>query len=825
MRHLQRTINLSQYKSFVNSPILAYRDGVVVDMSQVNNQIKFNAKSNYGLFPVMHEVKINEFDIVLYWSWPTLHAFYRFAKTHDVICQDDIEYERFADMLKLSFEIFVSRYEDIQKAVVSFVENGISQSDFIAFTPCDLATEPNPCVEEELEKSNIALSLFIGQRIDDLGLMTNLIDDWQPHTSYTKRQLVQYDNKDWQLAKGSGFTWVDEYKESLFGNIEWDETKQQYCEKSDSDKQWIRNIDYDYEKYGLIAMPSGYSRYTDGIENLSGLSAFGGYKPLVSRELYYAYKDDRFIYMPTPVLMADSYELTMPNAQFVFIGHELYTEQTYHYVDYFDCLKNRLYVKFQCGKPYLDYNGKRIFGYQDTATDGKEFYTFEYNGLLYNTKSVTGVMFNGGVQPIVDGVLSLGERFSKYSAISADYGYVVLNGIEYIFNTKSSNPSAFTYLEYNNVFVLQETSVLGTYLSYDDIDGSSNSSLQGFSIHNGSLLLFSPYDVRCLNYISGETETHIGDFRNDSVLYDNLGSHVNGLFIPYGNDLTKYVGSLRPLPYDSLSLQYSIGSTRHLEKLRENLFFGDILHNIEFLVRTDSGNYIPFKGLTFTSTGHALHQIFADYTLTYDKRSGRLISIVRRMGDAMYMEDALSWLGCTLVAKMEYCIGAFIKYADGKYVLAPNKHHGVEYTDYFTVQRNIFVYGRSKNDRYPIYYYTLTGENFNAVETSGESTTKSYFKMEIPVFMAQDNSAVLVNDSHFDDEGLEKLEKYRNFISVPTVRREYNLGMAYQEKVSEDIYIDRGISTAFEKHLKLQEIATMQDLENYSNGGFFSISE
>ena len=35
-----------------------------------------------------------------------------------------------------------------------------------------------------------------------------------------------------------------------------------------------------------------------------------------------------------------------------------------------------------------------------------------------------------------------------------------------------------------------------------------------------------------------------------------------------------------------------------------------------------------------------------------------------------------------------------------------------------------------------------------------------------------------------------------------------------------NIYIDRGINSAFERHLKLQEIRTMEALNNYGNNWF-----
>jgi hypothetical protein len=54
----------------------------------------------------------------------------------------------------------------------------------------------------------------------------------------------------------------------------------------------------------------------------------------------------------------------------------------------------------------------------------------------------------------------------------------------------------------------------------------------------------------------------------------------------------------------------------------------------------------------------------------------------------------------------------------------------------------------------------------------------------------------------------------------PVFRQEYLLGSSTMQKLDVDIYIDRGINAAFEKHLKLGEVTSMEALENYSNGYF-----
>ena len=58
----------------------------------------------------------------------------------------------------------------------------------------------------------------------------------------------------------------------------------------------------------------------------------------------------------------------------------------------------------------------------------------------------------------------------------------------------------------------------------------------------------------------------------------------------------------------------------------------------------------------------------------------------------------------------------------------------------------------------------------------------------------------------------------------PTFREEYRFGISTMENVDSDIYIDRGINPAFEKHLKLGEVTSLEALENYGNG-YFKIME
>lgn len=59
----------------------------------------------------------------------------------------------------------------------------------------------------------------------------------------------------------------------------------------------------------------------------------------------------------------------------------------------------------------------------------------------------------------------------------------------------------------------------------------------------------------------------------------------------------------------------------------------------------------------------------------------------------------------------------------------------------------------------------------------------------------------------------------------PLIRYDYYNGVNFQPTIDDDVNIERGVTQAFEKHIKLGEIKTFEDFENYSNGGFFVISK
>ena len=71
----------------------------------------------------------------------------------------------------------------------------------------------------------------------------------------------------------------------------------------------------------------------------------------------------------------------------------------------------------------------------------------------------------------------------------------------------------------------------------------------------------------------------------------------------------------------------------------------------------------------------------------------------------------------------------------------------------------------------------------------------------------------------------EKVENDLDYIYQPLFKRDYFTGYAYEPNVDNQINIRRGNAAAYERHLRLGEVKTFEDLENTLNQGFYTFME
>lgn len=63
-----------------------------------------------------------------------------------------------------------------------------------------------------------------------------------------------------------------------------------------------------------------------------------------------------------------------------------------------------------------------------------------------------------------------------------------------------------------------------------------------------------------------------------------------------------------------------------------------------------------------------------------------------------------------------------------------------------------------------------------------------------------------------------------NSIEAPRVKLDYLIGVINEPKINIDVFIDRGNNSSFDRHIKLGDVKSLFDLENYGNG-YFKIKE
>lgn len=64
----------------------------------------------------------------------------------------------------------------------------------------------------------------------------------------------------------------------------------------------------------------------------------------------------------------------------------------------------------------------------------------------------------------------------------------------------------------------------------------------------------------------------------------------------------------------------------------------------------------------------------------------------------------------------------------------------------------------------------------------------------------------------------------KNSISLPSVKLDYLIGVISEPKINNNVFIDRGNNSSFDKHMRLGDVKSLTDLENYGNG-YFKIKE
>lgn len=160
-----------------------------------------------------------------------------------------------------------------------------------------------------------------------------------------------------------------------------------------------------------------------------------------------------------------------------------------------------------------------------------------------------------------------------------------------------------------------------------------------------------------------------------------------------------------------------------------------------------------------------------------------------------------------------------------------DKYHGIKYTDTYTfekdseITREFCYYTTDENDK----IITVTGVNNEKLKQYTKSAIDNENKKY--EFITSNNmqtcnkninneiSIISSNNAQFESTNNMKDEYQYNRL----IRTDSYIGITYEPKKDVDVYISRGNAAAMEKHIKLGEVKTLDDMLSYGNGSFFTI--
>lgn len=674
--------------------------------------------------------------------------------------------------------------------------------------------------------------------------------------------VVSMDGKSLILSEGKhGFTFDEIYMEkyaTVCNDCGYEGVFSKICPRCGSNN--IDTMDWeDYTKRYIMENPKEF---------------------FVTNVTYFAYDEDNIRYTSNEIgedsartdlewKMSKKYPITERENGWILIDDVLYEVNETEYATYDKenkYLANKTYMIFRediTRTPYTYVNGKQIYAefYEPT----KQFYFpfFKKESAEPSKITCSGNTFN-----INDYITferdTLGNKifYIDYSdnMFKVIGNTLIIDDIEYYriraYATNENND--YIYVTYDGEYRSGDTMQL-----LDNVSLETNPSLFD---NKPYIRVFYPFEVKLYvaDEINGTTVSKLTDLRLYDVLVDDIGNDIDGIY-----EINKEtIKNHQPPEGTELELLYQVGNTANIYRFsrtvddlddiedgkKENYFVGDIIKVMEFYYK-EYDDTIPYQTVRrlVLEDDDKIHFYkkneegeYVEYKVV-DSRYTSLSAItectqekedLENMEDETYVFyddvfcDVTYYLGATLIRKELEGVKSRFNLSTVKYM----DNYGVRYDEtvnfvkenreYYlskprkpisvipTERNNVWVHSIS----YPIYVYKLEQAKIQNDDSNYDviyEAPMADFRFNISLFSGGTNTF-----SRYSGD----CETYNGLQVYPTFREEYKMGMATLENVDSDIYINRGINAAFEKHLKLQEAKTLEALEQFGNG-YFKIIE
>ena len=743
--------------------------------------------------------------------------------------------------------------------------------DNILTIPCLITNKLNPLIVSE---PSISIPINLDINIDILGNTQSIIDEWESGYEYNKNienqeninydggVVVHYNNENWILKSyenSPGYLYSTKYKEIYFANISG-MTDDEYLNYSDADNE----------------LKSGYNTETQWEKFLNYLPTSNDLKLNT-----YSYKNNELIINPTQDIFSQKYYIHTSENGFCIINGIPYELITMEYVtinnvnyqveyiyEYYNdnniLIKEKPYITVNNRKKYLDINNTCVQtnkyeiieklcyiindNIKEYENDKEIIYNYAYinNTYVYISKDENNKYSVSGLT--VDKYeIQTDENGDDYIIIYEDY-------IEYQCNVISGKTSSKLINLINNENLAIDN--LGNKLqgvlpvsSYTVGDKTFYININDLKTNDWIFLPYTPnylFDIEevdnnvywgdfissiTINY-SHKNEmissacTTINELKNlENVIHKNINEISNitcqieyyigtllkknndnmYTLLKYGDDKyygIKYVDNLS-LTHEQCLYYYTEFDTSIINYLKLNPTietYKNQTYNVSNI--SEEVSYFEFNIKPFD-----LQYGFIDY---YDENSKFYkINALNNEVEFMYNNNLIN---CPIYFKNNHKYFSF----------QLNKNDALkEKYNYYCVKNNIKYYASYDSDKYTIkitddeVYTASTNNNFNDNEGNytGELPYEVYCEIPLKLYLLQVSNTY---DTYFD---------YNNNMTLnPYMYDENKMGMATPEKISANIYIDRGTVRSIDYHLRLLECKSLESLEQIGNGFFNIIS-
>lgn len=315
---------------------------------------------------------------------------------------------------------------------------------------------------------------------------------------------------------------------------------------------------------------------------------------------------------------------------------------------------------------------------------------------------------------------------------------------------------------------------------------------------------------------------NISLFEELNMLEDN--SFENNVKTVIYHTNSKLKTCRRPMPYVNI-----FGETEAPQDGEDWLYYYRLNQPVNIEYEADSnGNLVTTDGKTPTTDnlliyGDVITKIIADKeksTITFEYYIGARLKL-KDTGYILHSQDDDNNDIYRLSSEAEYDVVEYtgVHYTETYHYVDEDTTELVKGGDFENYLNGL---GNDFSGKYPFvtsgsrYTYETSAGMSSVQVTDILSTTEDYPNTYTP-------STIVVTTLPECRKIEEGEEPEMADVGVPYIRDNYNLGVAYAEKVKSDVFVRRGVTNVFERHFKLAEIKTLEDMENYANGGFFNM--